>query len=177
MLNEGEVQGSDVTITCHRLSQILQHYPLVRYVRFISLSPTSQKLLTHPPGWFPIPPPCCLKIHQESAHTPEHILSCQTWATASSSLTTRASFCALWPVSSMPNPASLSFPPSRPRPSSWIDGFHGLQSGLGECVCGDVFASPSACQAYGEMKALPSKKGTIWIIHELLHLCLMCEMI
>jgi len=132
MLNEGEVQGSDVTVTCHR-SPAPATYP-VRYVGFISLSPTRQKLLAHPLRWFPVPPPCCLKIHQESAHTPEHILSCQTWATASSSLTTRASFCALWPVSSMPNPASLSFPPSRPRSSTWIDGFHGLQSGLGERV-------------------------------------------
>ena len=35
---------------------------------------------------------------------------------------------------------------------------------LSASVCGDVFASPSARQVYGAMKALPSKKGTILII-------------
>jgi dihydroxyacetone kinase len=35
---------------------------------------------------------------------------------------------------------------------------------LSASVCGDVFASPSARQVYGAMKALPSKRGTILII-------------
>ena len=35
---------------------------------------------------------------------------------------------------------------------------------LSASVCGDVFASPSARQVYGAIKALPSKKGTLLII-------------
>ena len=35
---------------------------------------------------------------------------------------------------------------------------------LSASVCGDVFASPSARQVYGAMKAVPSKKGTLLII-------------
>jgi dihydroxyacetone kinase len=45
---------------------------------------------------------------------------------------------------------------------------------LSASVCGDVFASPSARQVYGAMKALPSKKGTILIITNCCALCFPC---
>jgi len=47
-----EINGRDVTVTC---------YPLTRS-----------------PGWSPVPPASCLKIHQESAHTPDHTLFCHS---------------------------------------------------------------------------------------------------
>ncbi|KAF8151786.1 Dak1 domain-containing protein [Crassisporium funariophilum] len=50
---------------------------------------------------------------------------------------------------------------------------------LSASVCGDVFASPSARQVYGAMKAVPSKKGTLLIITNYtgdnLHFGLACQ--
>jgi len=60
---------SDVTVTGHGSALLQQPHPPVRFP-----GPVIQHFLTHFPGWLPVPPPCCSKIHQESAHTPDHTL-------------------------------------------------------------------------------------------------------
>jgi len=103
------------------------------------LSPTTQKLLARSPGWLPVPPPHCLKIHQEPDLT-THFLS----DTADHQLF----FCdhpalgLIWSFST-PNPTS-TIPPIKTvinanrgglkghvdlqwrfRPRTWVDGLWG----------------------------------------------------
>ena len=73
--------SSDVTATCPLCLVTAEAHPPVRYFGLSvldQLSPTTQKLLTRSPEWLPVSPLYCLKIHQESEHTLDHILFCQT---------------------------------------------------------------------------------------------------
>jgi len=114
-----------------------------------NLSPTTQKLLTRSPGWLPIPSLYFSKIHQESKRTLDHILFCQT--------------CDRHLFSDHDDSKVTLICGEGSGNELGSTGFVG-RGLLSANVWGDVFASPSARQAYGAMKALPSKMGTVVIV-------------
>ena len=62
----------DEAATGPRFSKVLSLLIHLLAILNHQLSPTTQKPHPRSPRWLPLSPPCCLKIHQQSAHIPDH---------------------------------------------------------------------------------------------------------